>query len=104
MIQVSMGRRSRSPFSPLSLRMMSRADLMMLPSCWAVVGRFGLRSVLLAGRPCASDARVLEPMRYLCGVQQASASWSTASRSCCGAAEQPGDLDHIAVPRDAAAP
>ena len=27
MIQVSIGRRSRSPFSPLSLRMMSRADL-----------------------------------------------------------------------------
>ena len=38
MIQVSMGRRSRSPLSPLSLRMISRADLMMLPSCWAVVG------------------------------------------------------------------
>ncbi len=37
MIQVSIGRRSRSPLSPLSLRMMSRADLMRLPSCWAVV-------------------------------------------------------------------
>src|SRR6266705_950808 len=37
MIHVSMGRRSRSPFSPLSLRMMSRADLMSEPSCWAVV-------------------------------------------------------------------
>ena len=37
MIQVSMGRRSRSPLSPLSLRMMSRADLTMLPSFCAVV-------------------------------------------------------------------
>src|SRR5262245_1728173 len=33
MIHVSIGRRSRSPLSPLSLRMMSRADLMRLPSC-----------------------------------------------------------------------
>ena len=31
MIQVSSGRRSRSPLSPLSLRMMSRADLIRLP-------------------------------------------------------------------------
>ena len=38
MIQVSSGSRSRSPFSPLSLRMMSRADLKRLPSAWAVVG------------------------------------------------------------------
>ena len=37
MIQVSMGRRSRSPLSPLSLRMMSRADLIRLPRRWAVV-------------------------------------------------------------------
>src|ERR1700680_4535136 len=37
-IQVSSGRRSRSPFSPLSLRMMSRADFKRLPSACAVVG------------------------------------------------------------------
>ena len=36
MIQVSIGRRSRSPLRPLSLRMMSRQDLIRLPSCWAV--------------------------------------------------------------------
>ena len=42
MIQVSMGRRSRSPERPLSLRMMSRADLMREPSCCAVVGWLGL--------------------------------------------------------------
>jgi len=35
--QTSMGKRSRSPERPLSLRMMSRQDLMMLPSCCAVV-------------------------------------------------------------------
>jgi len=35
-IQVSMGRRSRSPLSPLSLRMMSRQDLTRLASCCAV--------------------------------------------------------------------
>jgi len=34
MIQVSIGRRSRSPFSPLSLRMMSREDLMMADRDW----------------------------------------------------------------------
>ena len=60
MIQVSIGSRSRSPFRPLSLRMMSRADLMRLPSCWAVVrgwfGAFALVHVhvphlLLAGGP-----------------------------------------------------
>ena len=37
MIQVSIGSRSRSPFSPLSLRMIWRADLMMRSSRWAVV-------------------------------------------------------------------
>src|SRR5437773_2540291 len=38
MIQVSIGNRSRSPLSPLSLRMMSRADLIRLPSDCVVVG------------------------------------------------------------------
>jgi hypothetical protein len=37
MIQVSRGRRSRSPLRPLSLRMICRADLMREPSRWAVV-------------------------------------------------------------------
>src|SRR6266566_4547411 len=36
MIQVSIGRRSRSPLRPLSLRMMSRQDLTMEASCCAV--------------------------------------------------------------------
>src|SRR5438445_3120789 len=36
MIQVSIGRRSRSPLRPLSLRMMSRQDLTIEASCWAV--------------------------------------------------------------------
>ena len=37
MIQVSIGKRSRSPLSPLSLRMMSRQDLTMDESRCAVV-------------------------------------------------------------------
>ena len=37
MTHVSIGRRSRSPFRPLSLRMMSRQDLTRLPKAWAVV-------------------------------------------------------------------
>ena len=41
MTQVRMGRRSRSPERPLSLRMIWRADLMMPASCWAVVGGGG---------------------------------------------------------------
>ena len=46
MIHVSIGSRSRSPLSPLSLRMMSRADFRSAPSDWAVVGvedGFGIR-------------------------------------------------------------
>ena len=43
-IHVSNGKRSRSPFSPLSLRMMSRADLRRLPSiCDVVIGAARLR-------------------------------------------------------------
>src|ERR1700690_992037 len=38
MIQVSIGNRSRAPLSPLSLRMMSRADFRSAPRDWAVVG------------------------------------------------------------------
>ena len=52
MIQVSIGSRSRSPLSPLSLRMMSRADL---SSCRAA-GRWSaggaVRGRLLRSRPC----------------------------------------------------
>ncbi len=50
MIQVSIGSRSRSPLSPLSLRMMSRADLTMADSRWAVVrgcAFFCVRAILL---------------------------------------------------------
>ena len=51
---VSMGRRSRSPFNPLSLRMILRADLMILSRRWAVVSCFGaafLRAVLAMSSP-----------------------------------------------------
>src|SRR5258708_36249638 len=47
MIQVSIGSRSRSPFKPLSFRIMSRLDLTMLPSCWAV--DFGTSILVLRG-------------------------------------------------------
>src|ERR1700737_4678075 len=47
MIQVSIGKRSRSPLNPLSFRMMSRLDFTMLPSCWAV--DFGTSIFVLRG-------------------------------------------------------
>ncbi|MGA3144429.1 MAG: hypothetical protein ABSF10_15615 [Verrucomicrobiota bacterium] len=37
-IEVSIGRRSRSPLIPLSLCLMSRADFWSVPGNWAVVG------------------------------------------------------------------
>ena len=49
MIHVSSGKRSRSPFKPLSLRMMSRADLSRLPSDWAVVGATFVLTFVLGG-------------------------------------------------------
>src|SRR5712691_10080769 len=49
MIHVSSGRRSRSPLSPLSFRMMSRADLIRLPSDWAVVGAGAVEPFALRG-------------------------------------------------------
>src|SRR3989338_9432315 len=49
MIQVSIGRRSRSPFRPLSLRMMSRADLIRLPRDWAVVSGLSAFAFLVRG-------------------------------------------------------
>ena len=63
-IQVSIGNRSRSPFSPLSFRMILRADLMMLSRRWAVVSCFGaafFRAVLakldlLQFKRCRADA------------------------------------------------
>src|SRR4051812_16204814 len=45
MIHVRSGRRSRSPLRPLSLRMMSRAALIRLPSACAVV--FGVSAPLV---------------------------------------------------------
>src|SRR3989475_8303658 len=49
MIQVRSGSRSRSPFKPLSLRMMSRADLSSEPRAWAVVGAGEVGSFALRG-------------------------------------------------------
>src|SRR5512139_1799265 len=58
MIQVRSGSRSISVESPLSLRMMSRADLMRLPSCCAVV----------CG--CASFALFVRAILHLCSIEQ----------------------------------
>ena len=55
--QVSIGRRSRSPFMPLSLRMMSRADLISEPSCWEVV-RGGASFFFLLIRLLPSDIQL----------------------------------------------
>src|SRR5262249_49236160 len=51
--QVNIGNRSRSPLSPLSLRMMSREDLTMLPSCCVVVGVVGPFALGAARAICA---------------------------------------------------
>jgi|GEM_PF-4558149 len=71
--QTSMGKRSRSPDRPLSLRMMSRQDLTMLPNCWAVVSwaseELGLRvlamdllpDMRLNDRPCSLDENFHDP-------------------------------------------
>src|ERR1035437_3799509 len=56
MIQVSIGRRSRSPLSPLSLRMMSRADFRSAPSDWAVVGWLMGFGIKLCGIDCSVQA------------------------------------------------
>src|SRR5436309_10929416 len=62
MIHVSIGNRSRSPFRPLSLRMMSRADLISEPSDCAVVGAARVFVMELAfiqirvGRPCGRNS------------------------------------------------
>src|SRR6266481_1535960 len=64
MIQVSIGRRSMSPLRPLSLRMMSRHALMMLPS-WCAVD-FGA-SVLRAAAVIAmvpSSCRVQKLLKF----------------------------------------
>ena len=51
------GSRSRSPFSPLSFRMMSRADLIRLPNCCAVVlGCSAVLAFLLA--ICSFSVRI----------------------------------------------
>ena len=60
MIQVSIGSRSRSPFRPLSLRMMSRADLSRLPRGWAVV----CGCVVVASCGCEPFAT------FLCGIEE----------------------------------
>src|SRR6266851_4846932 len=70
MIHVSSGNRSRSPFRPLSLRMMSRADLSSEPRAWAVVagaarGAFALGGIELGlelGHGSAQLLRVTEQL------------------------------------------
>lgn len=58
MIQVSKGRRSRSPLRPLSLRMMSGAHFKRLPSDWVVVAVLVISQTLvlrrLKARSCVS--------------------------------------------------
>src|ERR1700687_5109202 len=63
MIHVSIGSRSRSPFSPLSFRMMSRLDFTMLPSCWAV--DFGASSFFLRGGISYQELRSVEKGLHL---------------------------------------
>src|SRR6185437_3955022 len=80
MTHVSSGRRSRSPFSPLSLRMMSRADLRRLPSIWEVV-------IGAASAPFLFLVRAIE--------QSLQVVYGPAKRI--GAAEQLDDFGGLAV-------
>ncbi len=66
MIHVSIGRRSRSPLSPLSFRIMSRADLMRLPSCCAVVS--GWESFLARAINQSQMTNFKFQMRSLSGI------------------------------------
>ena len=81
MTQVSIGNRSRSPLRPLSFRMMSRADLMRLPSCWAVVlggsvfvarffaiGRFGFPFQMSNSRAHTAGFAVQPPLPASCST------------------------------------
>ena len=86
MIQVSIGSRSRSPFSPLSLRMMSRADLSRLPR--ALGGGLGLRRFWSCG---------CEPfIAFLCGVQKI-LQFADGEAELFGPAEEVDDLADLAV-------
>ena len=90
MIQVSMGRRSRSPLSPLSFRMMSRADLMMLPSCCAVV--CGSASfLLLSDVPWFSFVTIISRIQASLQVVHCFAQLRRPTEESC-------DLRHVAVP------
>src|SRR5689334_2716762 len=80
MIHVRSGRRSRSPFSPLSFLMMSRAALRTLPSIWVVV-------IGAASTPFFFLVRVIE--------QSLQVVHGTAKLS--GAAEELDDFGGLAV-------
>src|SRR5438876_243392 len=120
MIQVSIGSRSRSPLRPLSLRMMSRADLTMLASRWDVVtcgdGRLLLRprltrvaasssnrgrvgSILRMVTTTISSPRL--PMRnryqwFSGGIQQR-LQLIYCAPELLGTTKLPRDLDHVAT-------
>src|ERR1700693_283015 len=80
MIHVRSGKRSRSPFSPLSLRIMSRADFRRLPSACAVVGVTPFDDVVEL-----SDIELILQFGYgcspfLCSAEEADDFSSLASR------------------------
>src|SRR5262249_28645705 len=85
--QVSRGRRSMSVESPLSFRITSRADLIRLPSCCAVVG--GSSVLVFFVRGICRSGGVQEGLERVHGLDESSL-----------AAEVAGDLDDVAVAVD----
>src|ERR1700730_8228697 len=85
---VNIGRRSRSPLRPLSFRMMSRADLMRLPSCWAVVR--GCFVFFANAIPYVDSVTVL-------GSVEKSLHFVDSATKLFNAAEVRGDLHHVTV-------
>src|ERR1035441_5337919 len=83
MIQVSIGKRPRSLDKPLSFRMMSRADLIRLPSCCAVVS-------------AACDFDFANFCLLLCRIKQRLQIIHRLAKAL-GTAEQVRDLHHVAV-------
>src|SRR3989304_5211837 len=82
MIHVSMGSLSSSPLRPLSLRMMSRADLITEASCWAV----DAGTLLIALRAMRSPLRYVE--QFL--------EFGNGGLQALRAVKPRGDLDYVA--------
>src|ERR1035441_4951081 len=106
MIHVSIGSRSKSPFRPLSLRMMSLADLSRAPRDWAVVGvkvdlGISQKIMLPSGPVCALfwpealwGVSPALPLFFILVSRPAHASVSNRPRRKCRKAVSPRSEEH----------